>query len=80
MITQEVIEMNNIEGKYFVRLEPNFGFILPGCSGSYFQFWTNNIKYEDDGSITFSPLNVYSVKTWPAKVNIHISNCVVFTM
>lgn len=72
--------MNRIHGKYYVKLNSDYGFCIPGDSGSRFHFWTNNINYEDDGNIIFEPLNFSDKDEWPKTINIHISNCVIFRM
>lgn len=72
--------MSKVKGSYLVRCDINYGFCLPGDLGSRYLLWTNNIKYENDGSITFEPINTNFSDDWPLSVNIHISNCVIFKM
>lgn len=72
--------MEKIKGKYYIRLHVDYGFCLPGETGSRTRLWTDAIRYEDDGSITFEPINTGSEDEWPITINIHISNCVIFKM
>ena len=72
--------MEKIKGKYYIKVNIEYGFYLPGEAVTIFQFWTDHIKYENDGSITFEPINTLLKKEWPKTINIHISNCVVFRM
>ena len=80
MTTQEVINMEKIYGKYYIKIHTDYGFSFPGNSGCRFRFWTNDIKYENDGSITFEPINTDLQDEWPLTINIHITNCAVFKM
>ena len=72
--------MGKIKGKYYIRLHTDYGFCLPGEMGSRTRLWTDAIRCEDDGSITFEPINTTSEDEWPITINIHISNCVIFKM
>ena len=72
--------MTKIYGKYYVKIDPNLGFHLPGYMGSISSFWTDNIKYEEDGTITIEPINSYGDNNWPVSVNIHIMKCAIFKM
>lgn len=72
--------MSKICSKYYVKIDPNLGLHFPGCMVSISSFWTNDIKYEEDNSITIEPLNIYNDSNWPVSVNIHITNCVIFKM
>ena len=72
--------MEKIKGKYLIKCDLNYGFCLPGDLGSRYLLWTNDIKYENDGSITFEPINTNYSDEWPLSVNIHITNCAIFKM
>lgn len=72
--------MERIKGKYYVKLHVDYGFAFPGDAGSRFQFWTDHVSYENDGSVTFEPINTSCKDEWPKTINIHISNCVIFKM
>lgn len=72
--------MEKINGKYYIKIHSDYGFCFPGDSGCHFKFWANDIKYENDGSITFEPVNISFKDNWPLTINIHITNCVIFKM
>lgn len=72
--------MEKIKGKYYIKIDANYAFALPGDYTCHFQFWTNKITYEDDNSITFNPIKTSDSNDWPITINIHISNCVIFKM
>ena len=80
MTTQEATNMSNIYGKYYVKIDPDLGLHSPECIGSISSFWTNDIKYEENGTITIEPINSYGNSKWPLSVNIHITQCVIFKM
>ena len=72
--------MSETYGKYYIKIHAGYGFYFPGESGCRSRFWTNDIKYEEDGSITFAPINTSANDNWPLTINIHITNCAVFKM
>ena len=72
--------VTKIHGKFLVRLDPTFGFRLPDEMSALTSFWTDKITYEDDGSVTFEPVNTFFGDNWPKAINIHMTNCVIFKM
>ena len=80
MPIQEVIKVENINGKYYIKIHTDYGFYFPGDPNCYSRFWTNDIKYENDGVITFEPINTSFNDNCPLTISIHITNCVIFRM
>lgn len=72
--------MENIKGKYYIKIHADYGIALPGYPGCYHRFWTNDVIHECDGSITFEPINTSFNDSWPLTINIHMTNCAIFKM